>query len=183
MTVMAVMPRDTEWTVYDLDGIVEDSLQYELLDGLLLVTPAPSPDHQRAVQEIFKLLDAQCPDDLEVFVAPLDWRPDIRTSLQPDVLVARRDDVGVKDIQRPLQLAVEVLSPSTQRKDLVFKFSKYADAGIPSYWVIDPQRPEFIAYELVEGSYVETARAVGDEVAHPQYPFPVQVVPERLTRR
>jgi Uma2 family endonuclease len=72
------------------------------------------------------------PDHLKVFVAPLDWRPDHRTSLQPDVLVVRRDEIGAKNITQPLALAVEVISPSTRRKDQLFKFSKYADSGVAS---------------------------------------------------
>ena len=88
MTSMAVMPRASDdWTVDDLEALPDDGLQYELLDGILLVTPAPIPIHQGALGELFVLLRAACPTHLKVFVAPLDWQPDRRTSLQPDVLV------------------------------------------------------------------------------------------------
>ena len=53
MTAMTVMPRDAvEWTVDDLDQLPDDGLRYELLDGMLLVSPAPTRRHQRAVLEL-----------------------------------------------------------------------------------------------------------------------------------
>jgi Uma2 family endonuclease len=125
----------TDWTVADLDLLPDDGLQYELLDGILLVTPAPVPQHQRAAGRLHLLLGPACPPGLEVFFAPLDWRPDLRTSLQPDLLVVRDEDIELANIRKPLVLAVEVLSPSTRRKDLVLKRSKYQDAGVSSYWV------------------------------------------------
>jgi Uma2 family endonuclease len=183
MATMTVMPRESrDWTVDDLDALPDDGLQYELLDGILLVTPAPVPLHQRVARGLFRLLDDRCPDDLEVFFAPLDWRPDRRTSLQPDVLVVRRADVGVKNIQLPLLLAVEVLSPSTRRKDIVLKRSKYEDAGIASYWVVDPEEPSIVAWDLRDGRYVEIGRAVGDERLPLDQPYPVVVVPAALHR-
>ncbi len=81
MTIMTVMPGATEWTVDDLDRLPDDGLRYELLDGILLVSPAPTRRHQRAVWQLGLLLQAPCPPELEVLVAPLDWRPDRKTSL------------------------------------------------------------------------------------------------------
>ena len=185
MTVMAVMPRESrDWTVDDLDRIPDDGLQYELLDGLLLVSPAPVKVHQRAVTQLWRLLDDACPrPGMEAFVAPLDWRPDIRTSLQPDVLVARDDDLEVKNIKKPLMLAVEVLSPSTRRKDLVLKRSKYQDVGVASYWVVDPDEPSIVMYDLLDGGYVETGRAVGLDQVSAERPFPVTITPSLLVSR
>lgn len=62
MSAMTVMPHAVgEWTVDDLDQLPDDTLQYELLDGLLLVTPAPTMFHQRAVGNLYLLLRAACP--------------------------------------------------------------------------------------------------------------------------
>ncbi len=181
MTTMTVMPRESrDWTVDDLDLLPDDGLQYELLDGLLLVTPAPIPVHQRAIGRLLVLLYAACPPGFETFVAPLDWRPDARTSLQPDVLVVAKDRIGPKNITEPLALAVEVLAPSTRRKDMVLKRSKYEDAGVASYWIVNPGVPSLVAYDLIAGSYVEAARASGSEAADVTLPFPVSVVPSTL---
>jgi len=86
-----------EFTFEDLDALPDDGLQYELVDGMLLVTPSPFPLHERAVTEIAYALRHACPDELEVFVAPLDFRPTSHRSLQPDVLVVRREDIGPKN--------------------------------------------------------------------------------------
>jgi Uma2 family endonuclease len=181
MTTMTVMPRESrDWTVDDIDLLPDDGLQYELLDGLLLVTPAPVMGHQRAAARMHLLLAAACTPHYEVFFAPVDWRPDIRTSLQPDLLVVAKDRVGVKNITEPLALAVEILSPSTRRKDMVLERSKYEDAGVASYWIVDPAAPSFVAYDLVDGRYVEVARATGSETADVALPFPVRIVPSTL---
>ncbi|WP_413452856.1 Uma2 family endonuclease [Georgenia phoenicis] len=181
---MTVMPRTgEEWTVDDLDRLPDDGLQYELLDGLLLVTPAPVLAHQRAIGNLYVVLRAACPPGYEVFLSPVDWRPDRRTSLQPDLLVVRNEDVEVKNITAPLVLAVEVLSPSTRRKDLLLKRSKYEESGVQSYWVVDPAEPSLLALDLDDdGGYVTTAHARGADRAALTAPFPVDVVPAELVR-
>jgi Uma2 family endonuclease len=182
MSVMAVMPHEAEWTVDDLDAIPDDGLQYELIDGVLVVSPAPVPKHQRALRKLFKIVELPCPPDLEVFFAPLDFRPDRRISLQADLIVVRRSDVGERNIQVPPLLAVEVLSPSTRRKDVVFKRSVYQDWGIPSLWYIDPDVPSFTALEPADGHYVEVATAVGNETVTISRPYEVSVCPADLVR-
>ncbi|MDD9207544.1 Uma2 family endonuclease [Georgenia sp. 10Sc9-8] len=178
---MTVMPREArEWTVEDLDQLPDDGLQYELLDGLLLVTPAPVPVHQRAIGNLYVLLREACPPGFEVLLAPLDWRPDPRTSLQPDLLVVRNDDVGPTNITAPLSLAVEVLSPSTRRKDSVLKRSKYEECGVSAYWIVDPAEPAVLALDLVDGRYTTATRATGDGVARIERPFGVEVCPREL---
>ena len=182
MTDMTVMPREShDWTVHDLDLIPEDGLQYELLDGALLVSPAPTRLHQRAVARMFTILTAACPPEFEVLFAPLDWRPDGRTSLQPDIVVlADRDTQGV--IADSLLLAVEVLSPSTRRKDAVYKRSKYEDSGVAGFWIIDPEAPSITAFELADGQYVLAGEATGDAAVTLTKPFAVTVIPSALVR-
>jgi Uma2 family endonuclease len=179
---MTVMPRDSyDWTVDDLDQLPDDGLQYELLDGMLLVTPAPIPDHQRFARGIFLVLHEACPyERFEVFFAPIDWQPDLRTSLQPDVLVVAKDRIGAKNITEPLALAVEVLSPSTRRKDMVLKRSKYQDAGVACYWIVDPTGPAVTAYELRDGGYLEAGSAEGAGTLRLETPFPVTITPAAL---
>jgi hypothetical protein len=76
-----VMPRDSrEWTVDDLESLPDDGLQYELLDGVVLVSPAPVLRHQVVSAELFLALKAACLPDLLPLYAPLDWQPDRRTS-------------------------------------------------------------------------------------------------------
>jgi Uma2 family endonuclease len=180
---MPVMPREPkEWTVEDLDRLPDDGLQYELLDGVLLVTPAPVLLHQRVAARLHLLLGPACPAGMEVYFARVDWRPDDRTSLQPDLLVVRDEDVRTGRLQAPLVLAVEILSPSTRRKDLVYKRSKYQDAGVAQYWVIDPHEPSITVHELRFGRYAEAGRAAGEQCLRLRAPFAVVISPAELIR-
>ncbi|MBA3251368.1 MAG: Uma2 family endonuclease [Geodermatophilaceae bacterium] len=181
MTAVSVMPRaEYDWTVDDLESLPDDGLQYELIDGILIVSPAPVPRHQRAVIGLIILLHAACPADLEVLVSPIDYQPNRRTSVQPDVLVVSRAEVGPKNLTERLLLAVEVLSPSTRRKDLVLKHSVYADAAVASYWTVDPAEPSITCWDLVDGRYVEAGRAIGDEELSLERPFSVNLSPGAL---
>lgn len=180
IVIVPVMPRDHDWTVEDLDDLPDDGLRYELLDGALVVSPAPSLLHQRVVTRVWSLLNDACPPDLEVFVGPVDWQPDQRTSLQPDVVVASRLDAGPKALTLPLVLAVEVLSPSTRRKDLVWKRLVYEEAGVTAVWFIDLEMPSIDALLLVEGGFQRAAFATGTERVTIAQPLSVDVVPADL---
>ncbi|GIG68667.1 Uma2 family endonuclease [Phytomonospora endophytica] len=170
----------TDWTVDDLERLPDNGLRYELADGVLLVTPAPTPLHQRAVLRLAMRLDAACPAHLEVFVAPIDFQPNIRRSFQPDVLVARKQDIGEKRLIRPPVLAIEVLSPGTALVDLNLKRKTYAESGIMSHWVVDPARETIAINELDGAQYVETLSATGEEVLTATTPFPVAIRPADL---
>jgi len=182
MSTVTVMGLDetTDWTVDDLERLPDNGLRYELADGVLLVTPAPTPLHQRVVLRLAMRLDAACPPDLEVFVAPVDFQPSIRRSFQPDVLIARKTDIGEKKLIRPPVLAVEVLSPGTALVDLNLKRKAYAESGIMSYWVIDPARETIVINELDGGQYVEVSAASGDETLTAVVPFEVAIRPADL---
>lgn len=172
-----------QFTLADLDTLPDDGMRYELVDGQLLVTPAPLPIHQRVVVQLTVRLEASCPEEFEVFVAPFDFRPTNRRSLQPDVLVCRCEDVGPKRIERPLLLAVEVLSPSTRMTDLLLKRAIYEEAGVGSYWLIDPEQEVLTVLELVDGRYIERAVVKAEDAFEAELPFPVRIVPTDLVHR
>lgn len=180
MADMTVMPREAEWSVADLDQLPDDGLQYEILDGILLVSPAPFRLHHRVVLRLARLLEDSCPSQLEVFVAPVDWQPDHVTSLQPDLLIIPRGDAHARTYTQPLLLAGEVLSPSTRRKDQILKRSKYQDAGVSAYWIVDPDPPSITALDLVDGCYVEAGQAAGTASVLLTHPFRVTVTPSAL---
>lgn len=174
-----------EFTVEDLERIPDDGLRYELLDGTLLVSPAPGVWHQEVAGTLYRLLYSACPPGLHVVIAPFEWRGSRRTALQPDVLVARRADllaVQGRFLAVPPVLAVEVLSPSTRRIDRLSKLSAYEEAGVTSYWLVDPdpETPSLQALDLVEGRYVEVGCVCGERPWQAKQPFPVTVVPADL---
>ncbi len=180
MAATTVMPRDSrEWTVADLEHLPDDGLQYELLDGMLLVTPAPIVRHQVASAQVFRVLDAACPPHLHVLFAPVDWQPDVKTSLQPDLLVIRDLDLDASNVSGSMPLAVDILSPSTRRKDLLAKRSRYEEAGVQSSWIVDPDEPSMLALELVDGACAEAGRVTGRQTLHLGLP-PVSVTPSAL---
>jgi Uma2 family endonuclease len=167
----------------DLDAMPDDGHRYELIDGALIVTPAPLWMHQRVAINLVLLLGGACPDDLEILTAPFDVALTEDTVLQPDVLVARRADYSRRGLEgtSPV-LAVEVLSPSTRRIDMMLKWSRFEAAGCASYWVVDPDDPSLVAWDLRDGKYVEVGKVSGDEEFRAVLPFEVGVVPDVLVR-
>ncbi|MGH3768569.1 MAG: Uma2 family endonuclease [Pseudonocardiaceae bacterium] len=175
-----------EFTVEDLERMPEDGLRYELLDGTLLVSPAPGVWHQEVAGTLYRLLHGACPPELHVVIAPFEWRGSRRTALQPDVLVARRADLlaveGGKFLAEPPVLAIEVLSPSTRRIDRLSKLSAYEEAGVASYWLVDPdpENPSLHALDLVDGRYVEVGCPSGERPWQAKRPFPITIAPADL---
>jgi Uma2 family endonuclease len=168
-------------TKADLADRPDDGHRYELLDGVLIVTPAPSPRHQDAAFALGRLLHSHCPPELKVLMAPLDVDLAEDTLLQPDVVVFRREQADSREVHGAPLLAVEVLSPSTRRFDLHLKRSRYEAAGARSYWVVDPgEAPSVTAWELRGGAYVEVVSVSGPDKFAAELPFPVTVVPDEL---
>ena len=162
----------------------DDGYRRELIDGMLVVNPAPRVSHQRIVTRLVVSLVASCPEDLEVLVAPVDWVVSDTTLLQPDVLVARPADYPEDqlNLRRPPVLVIEVLSPSTARYDAGTKRLAYEAAGVPWYWLIEPDEPRLTVLQLVNGAYVEAAAVSGNRAYQAADPFVVRVVPADLVR-
>ena len=167
-------------TVADLESMPEDGHRYELIDGTLLVTPAPHTPHQSCVAQLVIILGTAAGSDVKVLPAPYDWVAGPSTLFQPDVLVARRADLGPKRLERPPLLVIEVLSPSTRRIDLATKRMAYADAGVASYWLVDPDVPSLTVLELEAGGYAERAIVTGDEAWESRTPIRAIITPSRL---
>lgn len=172
------------FTTDDLDATPEDGRRYELIDGQLLVSPAPGWPHQEVGFALGVLLRAACPREMRVLVAPFGVRPDRHNELQPDVLVARYTDLTVKNLPVAPLLAVEVISPSSRLVDANLKKAAYARLGVASFWLIDPdvQRPQLTAFELAGDGYRQIAQVSGAEPFAATEPFPVTVVPAELAR-
>lgn len=181
MGSMTTMPRAGKGlTVDDLADLPDDGWRYELLDGTLVVSAAPSVAHQRAQMRLILLLAAALPDDLELMAAPLDVTLDDQTQLQPDLLVAPRAQFTAGGLPGAPLLAVEILSPSTRLVDRTLKRARYEESGCPSYWVVDPAEPRLTAWELVDGAYVEVADVAGDETWAATAPYAVRLTPSGL---
>ena len=180
METVTTLPRGQAFTRQDLESMPDDGHRYELIDGTLIVTPAPSHGHQTIVVRLLVLLDQACPSDMQVLVAPFDVALADDTVMQPDLLVAQRSAFTARDLPTAPLLAVEVLSPSTRRVDLTLKRDRYAAAGCQSYWVVDPDGPAMTAWDLRGGRYVEVAHVSGDEQFTASAPYDVLITPVHL---
>ena len=183
MSVMtSVIPHGRPFTVDDLEGFPDDGNRYELIDGMLLVSPAPSWEHQEVGLSLFTQLRALCPPDLRALAAPFAVQTALDSEVQPDVIVARYVDFRSKNLPVAPLLAVEVLSRSTRLKDLNLKKAHYERIGVEAYWILDPEDPGALTvFELDDaGSYGQVAHVEGDEEFVASRPFDVTVVPARL---
>ena len=181
MVSMSVVERHAgPWTREQRDALPDDGRKFELVDGMLVVTPAPARRHQGVVSWLMEALLSARPAHLRVLSSPVDVVTASGSVFQPDLIVVRAEESDQLEVM-PL-LAVEVLSPGTRGYDLVDKRDYYERAGIASYWVVDPERVELIAWELRDETYVETARISGDESFEAERPFPITIVPSEITR-
>lgn len=180
--VLAVLPQHRPVTVDERDALPEDGLRYELIDGEILVSPSPTGPHQRVVRNLTLLLTPGLPPGYEVLTAPFDWYVDPFTVFVPDLLVLRHEDADARRLERPPLLAVEVLSPSTRRRDLGLKRRAYEAAGLPLYWVVDAEEPRLLVLRLRDGRLVEESTVTGDESYECVDPLVATVVPGALIK-
>ncbi|GAA0952974.1 Uma2 family endonuclease [Virgisporangium aurantiacum] len=175
-------PKRGEWTVDDLARTPEDGVRRELFNGELIVSPAPILLHQRAALAIRDALQAACPPDLEVFVAPVDYEIALDTSFQPDVVVLRRADIDILDgvVRKPAVVVVEVLSKSTRKFDLEDKPKAYGNSGVERHWTFDPLTAHFVARRWLGAKYAEVAEARGEQRIRLDEPYPVEICPAEI---
>lgn len=172
------------FTVDDLEAMPDDGNRYELIDGMLIVSPVPGTRHQKVAYRLYGVLDHACPEEFEVLGAPYAVRLSQTLELQPDVLVGHAEDFTDKLLPVAPVLAVEVLSPSSAINDLNNKKATYQRLCVRSYWVIDPEEPTLTVFELDDESiYRKVAEVRGAEVFEAQRPFPVRIVPVELLGR
>ena len=150
-----------KWTADLARALPDDGNRYEVLDGELFVTPAPSRLHQRALKILYDLVNPYVTAHAlgELLWSPADIEFSPKRLLQPDLFLAPFGK-SWKDISS-LLLAVEALSPSTAPADRLVKRPIYQDHGVAEYWIIDldarmverwrphDDRPEILSKELV----------------------------------
>ena len=152
MAMPAQPLRPHRWTVDEVDRLAEARLElsprYELVDGELLVTPAPSGRHQRIVGALFNQLCtyAQRSRVGEVRLGPGEARLTPDSRFEPDIFVIPAIDGRMPRAADPvtrLLLAIEVLSPSSSRHDRITKRRFFQAHGVPEYWVVDGEAEAF----------------------------------------
>ncbi|MGH9190603.1 MAG: Uma2 family endonuclease [Acidimicrobiales bacterium] len=176
------MTARTRTTLADLDELPDDGQRYELIDGEMIVTPAPSGPHNQVADRIQTALDLAAPEGYVVLTG-YQLHPPGERRLIPDVSVIRSDAYRLLEATEPPVVVVEVLSPSNAAVDLSGKMAAYAAFGVAHYWVADPGTPAVAVLKLESsGRYSLAAEASGAWRLVVQEPFPVEVVPADLLR-
>ena len=138
---MPALSESGHWTVEMLETLPDDGNRYECIDGELYVTPPPATAHQWIVSMLLRLLGPYVDESGTgiTLAAPTGVEVDQRTMVEPDVLVSRLPSSSrVKRLLgEDLLLAIEVLSPTTARRDRGVKHALYTRIGVDEYWIVD----------------------------------------------
>jgi Uma2 family endonuclease len=169
---MAVRAR-VRFKADDIWDAPDDDKRYEVIDGKLYVTPAPVWRHQRGLGKLYwPIAQYVYGRQLgEVVTAPVGVVLDDENGVQPDLVYVsrdRQDIISERGIEGAPDLVVEVLSPGTQGRDRGIKMRRYALAGIPHYWIVDPATITLEAYRLGPRGYELLGRHGPGTVFHPE---------------
>jgi Uma2 family endonuclease len=136
----------------------EDGKRYEVIDGELIVSPPPSWGHQEALHGLDFVLTAWIrPRGLgRIVQAPVGVVLDPEGGVEPDLVYVSRERESIiseRGVEGPPDLVVEVLSPSTEARDRGIKMRRYAAAGIPHYWLLEPAKRILEPFRLADEGY------------------------------
>lgn len=139
------------YTIEDYRALPEER-RVELIDGYFYDMSSPTFLHQKIAGEVYRQIanfimdnDGKC----QPLVAPIDIQLDCdeKTMVQPDVAILCKDDKVRKwGVFGAPDFVLEVVSPSTKRKDYTKKLSKYMNAGVREYWILDPYQQKLLVY-------------------------------------
>ncbi|MDE7030166.1 MAG: Uma2 family endonuclease [Lachnospiraceae bacterium] len=150
--------KQGEYTIEDYFATPEE-IRVELIDGVLYDMAAPTFDHQKIAGEVYRqvanyILDSQVA--CEAGIAPIDVQLDCddRTMVQPDVLILCNSEkiLNGRVFGAP-DFVLEVVSPSTKRRDYFKKLEKYEHAGVREYWILDPHKKQLYVFFFEEDIY------------------------------
>lgn len=165
-------PPQGQWTYDDYLRFVPDepSYRYEIIEGIVYMNAAPLPIHQKIVVNLtflIRLLMHSGQLEGEVYVSPIDVvLANVATPVQPDLLFIRAANLSIvkeSNIEGIPDLIVEVLSSNWQH-DRKTKFEAYLKAGVPEYWIVDPQNQLVDVFVKRGQAYVQLGRFSADTV-------------------
>jgi len=155
----------------------EPGYRYEVLEGILVKDPSPNVMHQRVSRRLIRVLEdyfGEIDPEGEVFFAPLDVTFQDITVVQPDLLYISGEQKKLVEearIDGPPTLVVEIISPSTSRKDRIQKRNIYRKYEVQHYWLVHPEERTLECFALRDGAYSLVASGMDDDVVeHPDFP-------------
>lgn len=165
------LPEQGNWTYADWMRLPNDSTRYEVIDGVLNMTPPPAIAHQFTSGNLVELMRAFVRARQLGFViaSPVGVRlPTQPVPLQPDIVyvsAARKSIIGKEYIEGAPDLVVEILSPGNWIYDRKEKYQVYQTAGVPEYWIADYRLKTIKVFALEEDGYALLGKWSIGEVA------------------
>lgn len=167
------------WTYSEYARLPDDGNRYEVIDGEVLVTPAPTTGHQHFAGNLYQLLRAYVgKHDLGFVFFDVDLLFVTGQFLRPDLVFvpkAGREGLTDRGVETPPGLIIEVMSPSSRAIDRVKKPARYGDFGVPEYWVVDPDQHVVWVYRFDRGA--EPERVESTVVWQPEPSLPALEIP------
>ncbi len=138
----AKIDRTKQWTVEDYLLLGEDNIPCQLINGELIMSPAPTPYHQIISGNIYDLIKAETKKNGDIILyAPIDLYVDNKNVFQPDLVYVTRQNkkiISNRGIEGVPDLIVEIISPSNIFTDRNIKKKTYQKLGVKEYWIVDP---------------------------------------------
>lgn len=145
--------------------ILPEGAPYQLIEGELIMTPAPNPGHQIISANIFEKIRQFAKHFGITLYSPVDVYLDDENAFQPDIVFIskERQEIIKKDgIYGPPDLVIEILSPSTAHYDLKEKFRVYERSGVREYWIVEPEMNSVEIYSNEKEHFSLIAKAEGE---------------------
>lgn len=180
LTDLALRSHDATWDRVRWAELPEDGNRYEVIDGVLYMSTAPSAFHQWIIRQISLTFVDQLDRAGEGITlwAPIGVFMPGCDPVQPDILFVRAADLGIIHDRRIFgspALLIEVLSPTNPEQDTLVKRMAYARAGVPEYWAVRPAGRDVLVYSQPDaalGDYAAAQRFVPDaELVSPTLPL------------
>jgi len=167
--IAQLFPEQGKWTEDDYFSLPETNKIVELSEGRLIITPSPTTQHQKIVLKLSTMLFNHVSSHNlgEIIIAPMDVRLYPGVIRQPDIVFMKNEHKdriterywGVPD------LIIEVISESTDKEDKGEKFFEYEKAGVPEYWIVDPNTQTIDVFQLKDDAYyLAGSFGIGDSV-------------------
>ena len=145
-----LVDRSKEWTVDEFLQLEESSTPCELLNGELVMSPAPTPYHQNVCSNLNDYLKPAAKKlDGFVFFSPIDLFIDRKNVFQPDLIFVtpqKKHIITNRGIEGVPDLVVEIVSPHNIFNDRNRKKKVYQQIGVPEYWIVDPAHKTLEVY-------------------------------------
>ncbi len=157
MGVVKILSRKRQYTYNDYSKL-DDNKRYELVEGRLIMAPAPGPEHQRILSDLNELIKKFAKENNlgVVYFSPLDVMLDELNVVQPDLLFIANKNFNIIDkryVKGVPDLIIEILSENSLQQDRIIKKELYEKFGVKEYWIVDPAYKAIEVFTLKKGKY------------------------------